>query len=474
MSSSTKNINSLVRGRVRPSMNKHNLFNLYKKTKPYFRNMTLYQQKWASKQETRAYHGEHIRESRWQTLFDKKLEGVAQLDASLKGESLPTPMVNQTYAPLEKRLDFAVFRALFASSVRQAKKFILNGHVSVNNVVIKYPGYTLKPGDVFSVEPERVLEALGTKKPSIKESYKVDKMQVIKWQEYVNSVKENPRKVWSKKLDKQKKLQSMYADYSVEGIHPKLTNDGSLKSRIEGMDKFKLAKMKEIQNSISRTSILTDIINTVKVGEPIDNSLFISQFGSELSMKAHDIAQALPKAIFTLDSKGKSEEVNKIIPTYKDGKVVGEVYNDTAMKKVRQQVNELNTLYLEKVREDFTEKPLSETELISIWSKNLKKHSKIPEFSEVEEKGSYDVNLPWQKGMYGLNNPSKNYFTPWKPRQFLPVFAILPKHIEVSFTTCHAVYLRDPVARPGESEVISPFDEDVHERAYMYYQKGGM
>ena len=137
-------------------------------------------------------------------------------------------------------------------------------------------------------------------------------------------------------------------------------------------------------------------------------------------------------------------------------------------------MSELHTEYLEKIRVDFAEKPLAEDELIKIWSDNLKKHPPIPPFSEVEEKGGYFLRLPWQKGMFGLADPSKCYFTPWKPRQFLPVFAVLPKHLEISFPTCHAVYLRDPVARPGESEVISPFDEDIHERSYMYYVKNGM
>lgn len=192
--------------------------------------MTLYQQKWAAKQETRAYHGEHIKEKRWQTLFEKKLKGVAQLDASLKGNVPPTPMVLQTFAALEKRLDYAVFRALFASSVRQSKKFILNGHVKVNGVVIKHPSYTLSPGDIFSVDPDRVLEALGAKKPSLKESYKIDKFQVIKWQNYVNEVKQNPRKVWEKKMDKQKKLASLYKNLEVPGV---LTENSFVSTDIE-------------------------------------------------------------------------------------------------------------------------------------------------------------------------------------------------------------------------------------------------
>lgn len=477
MTRRVQNLNSLVRGRIRPSMNKNNLFNLYKKSKPNFRIMTLYQQKWASKQETRAYHGENIKESRWQTLFEKKLEGVAQLDASLKGNVPSTPMVLQTFAPLEKRLDHVIFRSLFASSIRQAKKFILNGHVKVNDVVIKHPAFTLSPGDVYSVDPERVLEALGAKKPSLKEAYKVDKMQVIKWQNYVNEVKENPRKVWEKKMEKQKKVSSLYAEYSVEGVlteASKKTSDDA--ERKKNMQDHKIKKMKEIQNSIDRKSILRDIIKTIPVQKiEVTADLFKEQFGDKLASKAFTIYQQLPAKIVNLElEKDLTEEINKIIPSYKDGKAIGEVYEDSNFKKIRSQISELHTEYLEKIRQDFTEKPLAQDELIKMWQEGLKKHSPIAPFSEIEEKGSYFLRLPWQRGMFGLQNPSKSYFTPWKPRQFLPVFAILPKHLEISFSTCHGVYLRDPVARPGESEVISPFDEDIHERSYMYYLKNGM
>ncbi|GMM46819.1 mitochondrial 37S ribosomal protein [Pichia kluyveri] len=476
MTRRAQNLNSLVRGRIRSSMNKYNLFNLYKKNKPNFKIMTLYQQKWAAKQETRGYHGEHIREERWQSLFEKKLEGVAQLDASLKGNVPSTPMVLQTFASLEKRLDYAVFRSLFASSVRQSKKFILNGHVKVNGVIIKHPGFTLNPGDIFSVDPERVLEALGAKKPALKEAYKVDKLQVINWQKYVKSVQENPRKAWEKKMEKSNKINSLYKDYNVEGVLKK--NESDFNQRKTDNQNFKLTKMKEIQNSINRKSILKDIIKTIPFDstEKVENSEpFKKQFGDKLSLKAFQIYQSLPTKITKLQlDKDINEEINKFVPTFKDGQPIGEVYEDTNSKKIRSQLSELHSEYLEKIRVDFAGKPLATDELIKIWSENIKRHPALPPFSEVEEKGSYYLSLPWQKGMYGLLDPSKSYFTPWKPRQFLPVFSILPKHIEISFSTCHAVYLRDPVARPGESEVISPYDEDIHERSYMYYIKNGM
>ena len=43
-----------------------------------------------------------------------------------------TPYMQMTFAPLERRLDTCIFRALFASSARQARQFVVHGHVTVN------------------------------------------------------------------------------------------------------------------------------------------------------------------------------------------------------------------------------------------------------------------------------------------------------------------------------------------------------
>lgn len=47
------------------------------------------------------------------------------------------PYMHMTYAPLERRLDMAVWRALFASSARQARQFCINGKVRVNGVKVR-------------------------------------------------------------------------------------------------------------------------------------------------------------------------------------------------------------------------------------------------------------------------------------------------------------------------------------------------
>ena len=43
-----------------------------------------------------------------------------------------TPYMNMVYAQLERRLDTAIFRAMFASSTRQARQFVVHGCVKVN------------------------------------------------------------------------------------------------------------------------------------------------------------------------------------------------------------------------------------------------------------------------------------------------------------------------------------------------------
>jgi len=47
------------------------------------------------------------------------------------------PFMHMTYAPIERRLDMAVWRALFASSARQARQFCIHGMVKVNGQKVR-------------------------------------------------------------------------------------------------------------------------------------------------------------------------------------------------------------------------------------------------------------------------------------------------------------------------------------------------
>ncbi|CCC71116.1 hypothetical protein NCAS_0G02290 [Naumovozyma castellii] len=476
-------LNSLSRGRIRTSYNKYNFFNLYKKSKVDFKSKTLFQQKWTAKQETRAYHGEHITEGRWQQFFDPKLASVAQLDASLRRSASskplsPTPFLLQTYAVLEKRLDFALFRAMFASSVRQARQFILHGYVKVNGVVIKHPGMTLKPGDLFSVKPAKVLQAMGAKKLSLLEALKVDKKQVVLWNKYVKEAKENSREVWNKKMEKFKDLD--------ENDPKKIKFMEFLKMYNKSLES---AQYNDLKNC-SPEYFLNGIISIIaKEGS---NTLSAKNFESivekdiKLSQEVFKCYQDLLKldelAYEQLKEKKPAELkelAHKLMSPSKNNK---EALSESSKKSIRTALHQLSTLtkqYETAIIEHYkTIKASENTSTIPFdpqWAQRLQYHDaiKIEELQEDEKKAQQAINLPWQRHVFGRQEPSKPYFTPWKPRPFLAPLAILPHHLEISFKTCNAVYLRDPVARPGHSEVISPFDIPIHERAYMYYIRKG-
>ncbi|MCJ1370392.1 mitochondrial 37S ribosomal protein nam9 [Loxospora ochrophaea] len=185
-----KRFHGLKRPKIRQSWKKYNLYNLSRIEDPPFRDRTYFQQKWTSKALTRAYHGETIKEKHWQRMFRPVIRSVIPMDhrylarsdgseqAAGRGSGLEpapeqkpkpfpkTPYMNMMYAPAERRLDTAIFRSLFASSLRQARQFVVHGWVKVNGEKMIYPGYQLNPGDMFQVEPERVLYATGAPKSS--------------------------------------------------------------------------------------------------------------------------------------------------------------------------------------------------------------------------------------------------------------------------------------------------------------------
>ncbi|KAL8782941.1 MAG: hypothetical protein Q9213_004997 [Squamulea squamosa] len=178
----------LKRPKLRQSWNKHNLYNLSRAEPPNITSRTFFQQKWSAKSTARAYHGETVKEKHWQRMFRRRLRSVIPMDhnqlarsdgyeqAEGRGSGLEphpdnkprpfpkTPYMNMTFAPLERRLDTAIFRAMFASSTRQARQFVVHGDVKVNGKQMIYPGYLLNPGDMFQVEPERVMFATGASK----------------------------------------------------------------------------------------------------------------------------------------------------------------------------------------------------------------------------------------------------------------------------------------------------------------------
>ena len=60
----------------------------------------------------------------------------------------------------------------------------------------------------------------------------------------------------------------------------------------------------------------------------------------------------------------------------------------------------------------------------------------------------------------GYMNKSGTLLTPFNLPPYASPWLFIPAYIEVSFLTCTGIYVRHPTARPGYSEIPTPYDAD--------------
>lgn len=75
--------------------------------------------------------GSGLQEDRVQT------KGLRQGQAIGGRVRAKTPYMQMAFHPLERRLDTAIFRAMFASSSKQARQFVVHGSVKVNGKKVR-------------------------------------------------------------------------------------------------------------------------------------------------------------------------------------------------------------------------------------------------------------------------------------------------------------------------------------------------
>ena len=100
--------------------------------------------------------------------------------------------------------------------------------------------------------------------------------------------------------------------------------------------------------------------------------------------------------------------------------------------------------------------------------------------SEESEDGSENgeptpKHVPDAKSLeaYALAYKSKPDLTPFNLPDYASPFLFVPAYLEPSFKTCSVVYVRHPTARPGYSEIPTPYDGDgeIVRFAWEWYAK---
>ncbi|RQM07856.1 hypothetical protein DH86_00000737 [Scytalidium sp. 3C] len=285
-------------------------------------NLTFYQQKWMAKSTTRAYHGEQIKEKHWQRMFRSRLRSVVPMDHRYLAENdgsefaegrgsgkdidpasdkkprgrTPIPYMHMTYAPAERRLDTAIFRALFASSARQARQFVVHGAVKVNGKKMIYPGYLLNPGDMFQVDPDRVLFATGAPK---------DKSQIRRGRGMKRAIQARARQLAKAKEGAKTESESASNPEKLDEAARRKLRRKELKKLLEESDL--LAKDKKTELSAKRKQELRALHKTLRNSIGKANTKPVEELEKELQ----DLTAQLESIVLTTQPAEEAKSQSK-------------------------------------------------------------------------------------------------------------------------------------------------------------------
>ena len=284
---------------------------------------------------------------------------------------------------------------------------------------MQYPGYQLNPGDMFSVDPERVLYATGARKyrktspETMQGRAQDDESEVVEDDDadLLEDVEETQEKAPAKE---EVKAEIPAAD--TEAKSPKQALMALLK-RAKGITsdpKEKLSgKRKQDLRAFAQdaTKMLSRIGGTkLKKAVPLDETV------ESLEVKLSRIIDRLPAEAAAIPSPSTS---NQQAPA------------SQASNPQRADPNKVDAF-------------------------NARRDARV-------------LHQALQRAQQNPIDVRKPYATPWQPREYMSAFAFIPRYLEVNQNICSAVYLRHPVARPGLAEVPTPFSAETMQLAHNWY-----
>lgn len=300
------------------------------------------------------------------------------------------------------------------------------------------PGYLLNPGDLFSVDPERVMYATGARK------FSKDSPESMQGEELRSSRGSEAEDEASASTDK---------DEPSEG-KKESEDEGSAEST--GTDVTKDIDGAENPEEATETAEVSPDTSVKTLRGLLGKAKGILGDGDDLSGKRKNELRELTRAIKQTLARFKGNELK---PSKKDEDQPIEDTIVSFQESLAAVIKKIPDLQLKDSEDvDTTETDASEKEATPPEDETSLLH--------VDAKALQQAIISAQANPI---DPSKPYATPWRPREFMGAFAFIPRYLEVHHKICSAVYLRHPVARPGLAEVPSPFPGDIMQLAHNWY-----
>lgn len=287
---------------------------------------------------------------------------------------------------------------------------------SADFLQMTYPGYLLNPGDMFSVEPERVMFATGQQKPE-KQTGKAKKAPT-EGEEAPETQEEASEEADAKETE----VEAVEAASETKELNAATTPEEAKAI---------------LRRVLGRAKRITDAAKGDLSGRRL----------KDLRRLSKNVRQAMSKF------------------GGKDGKAM----------PAAETVEEL-TSFLAEITSKIPAESLPASEAPKSSSEGEGAATSTNPQAQDPEKDKYriakDAQLLAQALQRARENPvddSKPYRTPWRPRDYMSAFAFIPRYLEVNQNICSAVYLRHPVARPGLAEVPTPLSAESMGLAFNWY-----
>jgi hypothetical protein len=276
-----------------------------------------------------------------------------------------------------------------------------------------YPGYLLNPGDMFQVDPERVMFATGAPKDA-------------RERRAGRRIRRKAKEIKEVAVEKGEDVQEVQAKEVLE-----LTSSPAPEAEdLDALDSKRKVSKVDLKALLQKAkSILAE---KDKAGGPSakrkqELRAFSVSVRNAIGQVNRKSAEALDSAVSSLD-----DELSTL----------------------------LSNLSLSKPSKSTDASPPTSSELTS---------SKSYTDSSITDEDHKALREALKEVRENPIDPTKPYATPWRPRPYMSAFAFIPKYLEVNQNICAAVYLRHPVARPGLAEVPTPFGQTVNQLAFTWY-----
>jgi hypothetical protein len=273
-----------------------------------------------------------------------------------------------------------------------------------------YPGYLLNPGDMFQVDPERVLFATGA--PKSRQESRVGRR-----------IRSRARRAQEEAADSQGVEEIPVGEVADTAASP--TPSKVAKELSTGPEEALAKRRKESKSN------LNELLENAKS--------ILEDRKDETSAKRKQALRA-----FTRSVRAAMRDVNR--------KTVDalEIIDSTLNHELSAILSQLSI----SSKDADQEVP------------NKESQSSQPTLSKEQSKMLREA---LQEAHDNPIDNSKPYATPWRPRPYMSAFAFIPRYLEVNQNVCSAVYLRHPVARPGLAEVPTPFTQESSQLAFNWY-----